>query len=289
MKQAILVGINDYPGWENDLTQCVNDATKWGNFLQSLGYQCNYIFNANATWARVTGDLKTMIDNASAEDNLVFFYSGHGSYEWDLNNDEADGWDEVLCLYDQDFLDDDFRKILNNLKSSMTVILDCCFGGTGTRLMSNDVGLKRKFRQPKTDMPLTAKRSKSFLSDEAMPEILLSACSDDEYSYEDENGGLFSRFALNILNELYPIDYNAFGTKISGHLPSRKYPQTPQIEGSSENKAGVMFGGKESPPDPPPTPDPPPPPDDSESWCTCFRAIKKHYLKLKRKLRSKNG
>jgi hypothetical protein len=218
---------------------------------------------------------------------LVFFYSGHGSYALDLDGDETDGWDEVICLYDEDFLDDDFRKILNKIPTgvSMTIILDCCFGGTGTRFVSTDK-FKKKFRPPKGDIPKTAKRRKSFLADESMPEILLSACSDNEYSYEDENGGVFTRIAINILNSSYPMTYVKFKEVIDKRLPTRDYPQTPQLEGSVANKGKTMFGYAAEPEPEPPTPDPEPEPD-TEPWCTCFRAMKKYYLKLKRKFKKR--
>ena len=119
------------------------------------------------------------------------------------SGDEADGYDEVLCLHDDDLLDDDLRNIINKLPPhvDMTVICDSCFSGTVTRLFSREGVLKKRFREPKGFISPIAKRTRRFLSSDVMQEILLSGCSDSEYSYEDSTGGVFTTNALEILHK----------------------------------------------------------------------------------------
>jgi hypothetical protein len=46
---------------------------------------------------------------------LLIWYSGHGSYTYDVNGDEGDGQDEVICLYDGNLLDDEINVILQKI------------------------------------------------------------------------------------------------------------------------------------------------------------------------------
>jgi hypothetical protein len=56
--------------------------------------------------SRVVGDGPT----------LIVWYSGHGTYVKDRSGDEADGYDEALCLYDGNLVDDDLNYILRTIK-----------------------------------------------------------------------------------------------------------------------------------------------------------------------------
>jgi len=47
---------------------------------------------------------------------LIVWYSGHGTYVKDRGGDEADGYDEAICLYDGNLVDDDLNYILRTIK-----------------------------------------------------------------------------------------------------------------------------------------------------------------------------
>ena len=55
---------------------------------------------------------------------MFFYYSGHGSYTYDRNNDETDGRDEMLVSSDlQAVLDDELKSIIQtHLSSEITII-----------------------------------------------------------------------------------------------------------------------------------------------------------------------
>jgi len=279
MNKALCVGMNDYPGTVNDLSQCVNDMQRWKHWLESHGFIVGILWDSGATIANIANELKRIIVDSVAGDHLVFTYSGHGSQELDMNGDEADGYDEVICLYDGDLSDDGLRFLFNQLPVGvgMTVILDSCFSGTATRAFHSQPAVAR-FRPPKRYIRPSVRRKKAFLSDENMPEVLLSGCGENEYSYEGPNGGAFTNAALDILNALDPasIDYFDFAEEMARYLPTSYFPQSPQVEGSSANKSKIMFGLKAAPV---------PEPDEDEGWCTCFRRIKLAYRKLKRRLK----
>lgn len=150
MKRALLAGINDYPGTQNDLQGCVNDITNLYDVLvKYFGFASSDIAmlsDKRATKQAILEGLKGLIAKSGAGDSLVFHYSGHGSQVRDMEGDElADGLDEIICPWDFDWdgtfiKDDDFAGIFGELKkgTSLEVILDSCHSGTGTREMIVD-------------------------------------------------------------------------------------------------------------------------------------------------------
>jgi hypothetical protein len=48
-KRALCIGINNYPGTQNDLSGCVNDANDWAAVLGKHGFTVQKILNKKAT------------------------------------------------------------------------------------------------------------------------------------------------------------------------------------------------------------------------------------------------
>jgi len=262
MKKAICVGINNYPGSSNDLKGCVNDANDWANLLEHSGFQIEKILDDQATKHNILNALDGLVTNATSDDQIVFTYSGHGTSVADTSGDEVDGYDEALYAYDGVLLDDELRTIIQKLNPDvhLVVISDSCFSGTVTRALITDAA---KPRYVKTDdIPAKAKLKKRFLSEEDMIEVLISGCTDSEYSYDAYlNGrwnGAMSAYALSVIRK--GQTYNEFYALLRNILPSSDYPQTPQLEGSDENKNRIVFA-ENTEPLPPPEPDP-----DTDLW-----------------------
>lgn len=269
MKKALCIGINNYPGSSNDLNGCVNDANDWAARLQSLGFQTQIILDQQATKSRIAAEFEALLTGAQPGDTAVMTYSGHGTSVRDTSGDEPDGYDEALYVYDGVLPDDTLRDILKKTPAGVHVVVisDSCFSGTVTRVAPQSVGARVRYHQTEP-LPATAKRVKSFLSEEDMVEILLSGCSDKEYSYDAYiNGrynGAFTRYALDVLQP--GQTYAQFHTEVRKKLPSNSYPQTPQLEGKAANKARVMFQGDETTPGPEPEPEPEPQPWWKKYW-----------------------
>jgi len=249
MKKAICVGINNYPGTVNDLNGCVNDANDWTKLLTSFGFQIAKILNEQATKNNILTVFENLVNEAALGDVVVFTYSGHGTQVLDTSGDEQDGYDEALYVYDDSLLDDEFRAILEkaNKDAEIIVILDSCFSGTMTKAMVEE---STRPRFVKTDhIPPSTVLKKPFLAkatDENMIEILISGCSDTEYSYDAFiNGkwnGAMTSYATSIIKP--EQTYNEFYSQLREKLPSTEYPQTPQLEGSEANKAKLVFTEK---------------------------------------------
>jgi len=268
MKKAVCIGINDYPGYYNDLYGCVNDAKNWAELLEGLGFSVEIILDNDATKDNVLYLLKDLVEASFPEDILVFTYSGHGTQIIDFSGDELDGYDEALYVYDGAISDDKIKECLEKLnhKCVFVAIIDSCFSGTVTRVLSKNGN--PKFLLTETRIRKTPVK-KLFKSEEGMKEILLSGCSDTEYSYDafidGKECGAFSYYALKVINEDIYRTYDEFYDRLREYLPNGDYPQTPQLEANTENRQLKLFIEREfSEPQPDPEPEPQPDPEPEE-------------------------
>ena len=152
--KGLLLGINEY-AYVSDLRGCENDVRDVSKLLiETFGFSDRNIrrqVNEAVIKTAVRDGFAWLVDGAKAGDRLVFHFSGHGSYTESANDDEA--VDELLCLYDMSWenpnsylLDDELGELATNIPNGvrLTVILDSCYSGTGTRAL----GLRR----PKTQL-----------------------------------------------------------------------------------------------------------------------------------------
>jgi len=263
-KKALCIGINNYKGTNNDLRGCVNDAKEWGALLESQFKFSSpvMLLDSKATIPNVKKAWSKLIKNAKVGDVIVLTYSGHGTSVADTNNDEPDGRDEAICLYDGLLIDDVIRSMFSKKKEGVKLVFisDSCHSGTVTRafmetLYGNDaeeVYAKARYLPPKDDIQAAALSSfavptKSIFSptENDMNHILISGCLPTEYSYDARIGGKYrgamSYYAINILKSNPSISYADFYKQLKKKLPSRSYPQTPQLEGRKDEKDTLMF------------------------------------------------
>jgi hypothetical protein len=251
MNRAVCVGINDYPGSANDLYGCINDARDWGDYLAGRGFEVKIILDAQATKQNIKNELSDLIFTSVAGDVIVFTYSGHGTNVLDYGHDEIDGYDEALYVYDGVLRDDELRIILDSILPSVSLVIICdsCFSGTVTRVRG--ATNRPKFYRTDSALPLCTRSNKFLLPEENMPEMLLSACSDEEFAFDalidDKYNGAFTAAALKLIKASPDMTYREFASRIRGVLPSKDYQQTPQIEGNyMDTKLFRSFSGEES-------------------------------------------
>lgn len=263
-KRAVCIGINDYPGTNSDLAGCVNDAHDWAAVLTQRGFSVQTIVDQQATRQQMRNAIHGLVASAKHGDSIVIQYSGHGSFVPDRDGDEPDGTDECLCPYDIDtngpIIDDELYTIFSQVKKGVKVLMisDACHSGTVTRFApittpptSTETGAPRRtvrFLPPAVYLP---KRDVSRLGTcrptrPAHPlaharVLLLSGCQDHEYSYDaffkGRPNGAFSFVAIRALATL-PADatYADWFAEIRKSLPSRQYPQTPNLHGTDTMK-----------------------------------------------------
>jgi hypothetical protein len=268
-KKALCVGINDYPYDGNDLNGCVNDAKAWADLLvHHYGFaqdNVRLMLDAEATKANIMAYLEGLVTGAKSGDILVFANSSHGTYVADTSGDE-EMYDEALCPFDcadNLIIDDELRELFAKLAKgvNLTVISDSCFSGTVTRapLLEIIPGLKTpddrrvRFLNPALmgrkvlENPWKAKpKGKTKYPESKMKDVLLSGCTDEEYSYDARIGGVYhgamTYYALKAIQEAnYQITYQQLRTRVLHLLDDGGYPQHPQLEGKKANKKKQIF------------------------------------------------
>ena len=104
--KALLVGINAYPNPNNNLRGCINDIVDMEYFIASKNkvYQkenIRILTDSSATKKGILTALNWLLLGASAGDQILFQYSGHGAQIPSHNPAiEKDGLDEIICPYD---------------------------------------------------------------------------------------------------------------------------------------------------------------------------------------------
>ena len=267
MKKALCVGINNYPGLSNDLYGCVNDAHDWSDVLTGYGFETRLMLDSQATRPNIRTALEELVASAGDGDVIVFTYSGHGTQTFDFGGDEEDAYDEALSVYDGNIPDDDIRVIISRIdpRASLVVISDSCFSGSVTRLVPENA--RPRFIPPESMPADGVARQRMFMPESGMPEILVSGCSDREYSYDAEIDGRYngamSAMALRVIRQHPGLTYTEFHNRLRELLPSSEFPQTPQLEGSEAHKHTLLFEPFAYVPGPTPAPEPTPEPDSS--------------------------
>lgn len=268
-KLALCVGINDYPGADSDLSGCVNDANDWAKAFSARGFAVEKIFDKQATGKSIRAAIEKTIGRAAKGDVVVIQYSGHGSYVPDADGDEPDGVDECICPYDivskGPITDDTLFDLYSTKKEGvkLVVISDSCHSGTVAKFAPiqtppTAVGKgapQRKVRFLPPAVFLSSRRLAGLGDRRAVRRsnppgryaaLLMAGCQDTEYSYDAYfNGrpnGAFTFVALQKFQKLpKSATFQQWFTQIRSALPSRQYPQSPNLYGSSTMKKWKVF------------------------------------------------
>lgn len=284
---ALLVGVDEYKSPRiSDLNGCVNDAKAMHSFLtQTVGVPPQNIRLLTSTGDESPQDRASrdgivngwmwLIEQASAGDQLFFHYSGHGAQAKSTDPNEPDGYDETLVPFDSrendengnpvyDILDKELATLIELAEAKgalVTVFLDCCHSGSGTRALvpvrktEND----ERTRPPGTLVPGTklrapaATRSTQTRSGWKLSgpgdggHVLLAGCRDEQLSHEYRspiNGdwhGATTFFLLQKLRDLRPdLTWREVHDVVQTKVHAVYERQMPQLEGPGNR---TIFGG----------------------------------------------
>lgn len=268
-RKAFCVGINDYPYSGSDLNGCVNDARAWaGLLIEHFDFpvtDVKVIIDSEAAKDDVVRGIKDLLAGAASGDVLVFTNSSHGTYVAEAGGDEP-MYDEALCPYDTSenlLVDDELRELFAEIPEgvSFTFISDSCHSGTVSRaaISENLPGMQTpddrrvRFLNPALrgdtvlQNPFKARPARQDKYPQSgMKEVLLSGCTDSEYSYDALIDGVYhgamTYYALRAIREAdYRITYAQLHTRVNFLLEEAGYPQHPQLEGNRQNKRRRIF------------------------------------------------
>lgn len=260
-KNALCIGINNYPGTQNDLSGCVNDANDWEAELTSRGFTIEKMLDEQANKAAMTKAIGKLISSAKKGDTVAITYSGHGTWVPDSSGDEPDGRDEGLCPHDISkvgpLLDDEIRGLFAQRAAGVRILLisDSCHSGSVTRGDESDLdpGMPRARFMPLQDwmqaseLPRSPDRPKTLVGGMKRygGDLLLAGAMDTEYSWDTSfkgrPNGAFTYYALKTLRDGKPSSYDAWFKLMQNYLPSTRLPQHPQIFGSATARRFKLF------------------------------------------------
>lgn len=134
---GVFTGISDYPGSNNDLPECANDAVKLAQTLTEAGViepeRSVVLTDGQVTNAAVRQALARVGQEAGPNDTFIFFFSGHGNRgNAGSSQDprELDGADETIILHDGPILDDAMGELFDGINTRLSMLaLDSCFSG----------------------------------------------------------------------------------------------------------------------------------------------------------------
>lgn len=246
-KKALLIGIN-YIGSECELFGCINDVINMKQWLiDEQEYSPDNITVLTEasenplklpTKTNILNEIKNLVTGCKQGSRRFIHYSGHGSWQWDNNNDESDHRDETICPLDYaksgDITDDLLRKVLIDPMpegSLITGLFDCCHSGTVLDLKYHCIT-----RADPTFCSYELVSSKEYQNTNAKA-IIFSGCRDNQTSADGfENNqpqGAMTYSFLQAYKDLKQKDktmtYKKLMKNLSIIIRKRGYKQIPQM------------------------------------------------------------
>jgi uncharacterized caspase-like protein len=173
-KWAVVIGIADYQGTEDDLWHPDEDAKEMARALsKDYGFptgNVKVLLNGEATAEAIMSAIDWLELNEDGNSTVVFFFSGHGyrardSESWD-DDAEYDGYDEGIVSYDlyglPDGLSSKYATLGNEFASFETQKFALIFGSCHSGGMFDD---------PSVDLRTEGR-------------VISSACKADQYGWD---------------------------------------------------------------------------------------------------------
>lgn len=178
-KHALLIGAGEYDNPSiPDLAAVSNDIGLMISLSRNLGVKDTNITllaeqvdagnaalssRSRATRNAILGELERLAERAQSGDEILIYYSGHGSQQPDatdknVSRDEADGWDEIILPVDTGswsideqkisnaITDDELGRHLDSIRirgANVWLIMDSCNSGT---LLRGDNSITRQIK-----------------------------------------------------------------------------------------------------------------------------------------------
>lgn len=227
-KKALLIGIN-YLGTPYELSGCISDIERMKIFLQTKGFNqfemMTDLTDIKPTRANLFNRIINFINNSTDGDLLFIHFSGHGSYTYDMNNDEIDGNDELIITSDLSYImDDELKAVIRQFcKKNVSVVglFDSCHSGTMMDLKYNYDCINNNYFENTKD------------SDCNGNVLMISGCMDNQTSSEaiingTPQGALTSTF-IDIMNSNNNCSWKELICNMCNSLKINQFTQIPQI------------------------------------------------------------
>lgn len=276
--RALVVGVSGYPALAEAirLTGPRNDSREFANTLVRLGVPAKNVTvladgvrdlaegiatPGDGTKAAILAGLDRLAEESRAGDLVVFYFSGHGSQQPDLDGDEQGGADEIVLPYDvgkwgkdgveNALVDDELRARIGRILdrgADFFGVIDACHSATGFRDLPGSDARSRKvdpadlgvpaFTAAETrhvlwrDTGATGKRGRAafFYAAQESEEALEKVPPNGE---EGQNFGVFTYNLVRRMNETPNLTYRNLHQAVMADIKRNTLmsTQTPEIEG----------------------------------------------------------
>lgn len=273
---ALLVGIDAYPAPVNQLQGCLNDIANAHDYLvenvAAADLAIETLKDGDASRPNVIAQFRSFLGKAGPDDIAYFHYCGHGARAHaapEFAAFAADGMDEGLVCFDSrvgdglDLADKELAVLIAGLEATgprVTVMLDCCHSGSGTRDVGGPVMLVRT-----TDTAPSKRSLDSYIDgyyadqlkktgvfgEPVGRHILLAACDRSQTAKEaPDHRGVFTTVVMDLLRkagcaisyaDLFVRARAAARAKVAELNAS---PQDPQFDSYRGFDAGGGFLGR---------------------------------------------
>ena len=214
---ALVIGISDYES-VNDLQYAREDAVAAARWILGTGVPADHLrllldrqgsadeiggrSSETADLLRVREALGWLRKEASEDDLVIVWFSGHGALAEDDDGDEADGWDELLVLHDTiagaeaetALRDDELAAFVARIPSQRIVLLlDTCFSG-GAEAGGRTIAEQR----PTGDAEPSSGETARWTDLVSSSTVILAAAGEGQAARESEalQHGVFTHFFL---------------------------------------------------------------------------------------------
>ena len=254
---GLSIGLNSvdpshYAGWSGELNACEADAEDMVHIAKLQGFEVKGILTKKATANNVINNLSNSSKILQAGDIFMLSYSGHGGQIPDLDEDEFDSLDETWCLYDRQFIDDEFYYYLSKFRKGVRILvfIDSCHSGTVAKhaLFKDDIDARSsrvdskgvKYRSMPAGIIRDVYKKNKGAYDEILlndkfnnskdkvvaSTIMISGCQDNQLSADGDFNGLFTSSLLRVWHEgAFQGNYEEFYRTILKRMPQSQSPQ----------------------------------------------------------------
>jgi uncharacterized caspase-like protein len=230
---ALLIGI-DYKGTQYKLNGCINDVKSMTEYLISKKIPSDKILaltddtDVKPTKINIINSLKKLLNDASSGDQLVFFFSGHGSSIRNPPQKNKEEIDEVLVTLElNDIIDDDLNAIIQaNLKPNVKlfVMFDCCHSGTMLDL---------KYTYPMVDGNMNVVVDETSTGDTKSQVFYIGGSKDEQVSMDayinSKSQGAFTWAFLEAVKSNSNVSWSELVGNIRNNLNKYQFAQIPQF------------------------------------------------------------
>lgn len=270
-RKALLVAVGDYGEYAHRLTAPTYELRLWQRMLAAPPYSFDpkditTLADGEATRARVLSELESLLDGAQPDDQLLFFWAGHGSVSTGRKRDEAEqsliaypGREglEAAAIRESD-VEEIFARKRPPRGTDITYVLDTCFAANYgddavfvTKARGDAEGAVPLFAPPPLDLRKSVRAVRKFgmfaegdVTAYETP-IILAAAGRKETAFEISEGGQRRLlFTMRLLAWL-ARKQDTFDSIIRNINPLHPVHRQTATLGGNRARAGEMFPGEE--------------------------------------------